>query len=132
MNPPAAANTVLLPPPSVILNSKQRQIGASTGGPDLCGVGIRWLIKNHKLIVAGFDAGFDATAASYAMDESSSSSKGMEVKRGDILRSINAVDVLHFKQPPNAILHPVDPSWLCSVCVCAVPVFSNLEKQATP
>ena len=118
MNPPAAANPALPPPPSAILHGKQGQLGASTGGADLYGVGIRWLIKNHKLIVAGFDAGFFANAASCAMDESSSSSKGMEVKRGDILRSINAVDVLHFKQPPNAILHPVDPSWLCSVCVC--------------
>jgi hypothetical protein len=128
MDSPVAANPALPPPPWVILHGKQGHIKASTGGAELFGVGIRWLIKNHKLIVGGFDAGFSATAASRAMDESSSSSKSIEVKRGDILRSINSFDILHLKQPPNAILHPVNPSAAVSSCL----LFSNLQKQATP
>lgn len=107
MNPPAAVNLAQAPPAWGQIHGKRGYIGGSRGAAVLFAVGIRWLIRNHKLIVAGFDEGFSATAASRMIDESSSS-KCMEVKRGDILRCINGVDVLHFKQPPNAP-HQVHP-----------------------
>lgn len=75
--------------------------GPDRSSPDLVGVGVRWLIRNHKLIVAGFHPGFCAKPASPDVDKSSVG-KRTEMQRGDILRAIDGVDVLHLKQPPNA------------------------------
>jgi len=51
---------------------------------DTYDIGLRWLIRNHKMIVAGFDPGCLA--------------KEKGVQKGDILRAIDGVDVLALKQ----------------------------------
>mmetsp|Transcript_8337 Transcript_8337/g.19406 ORF Transcript_8337/g.19406 Transcript_8337/m.19406 type:complete len:287 (-) Transcript_8337:75-935(-) len=56
-------------------------------------IGIRWIVRNNKLLVAGFDEGCVAEA------------KG--VLTGDILRAVGRTDVLHLKENADGT-HPAE------------------------
>lgn len=71
-----------------------RQVLDRPTGMIKCGVGVHWLIRNHKLIVAGFDEGF-------RQENSAGTSGSWTIQRGDILRCVNGTDVLAMKQLPG-------------------------------
>ena len=71
-----------------------RQVLDRPTGMIKCGVGVHWLIRNHKLIVSGFDEGF-------RQENSAGTSGSWTIQRGDILRCVNGTDVLAMKQLPG-------------------------------
>lgn len=90
------------------------ECGGARGG---CGVGLRWVIRNHKMIVSGVDPWFSPVDCADeepdgATTDSTTTPQHHVVRRGDILRCVNGVSVLAMFQRPSG-RHEV--SFACSL-----------------